>query len=299
MMNVPGPGLDDLYNNTVEEYFALKAAEYDLADLQPYWRLSDRLLLELLTDHIVSQLPPDARLLDVGGGTGRWTDHLLRLMPNATAVVIDRSREMLDQATAKATSGGYADRATFERADLNNPSTLAVDRIGEFDLAFSFHNVLGFVADPNRIVTQMGEATSEGGMLALVVPSTLHAAFFALYRGDVAEAEEILRTDRGRFTTDMPPIHMFREDWLMAACSTSGYVDVAVRGFPCLLYPGVEETQVEGSTGSIAGLLDADGFDRVSALEQMAVHRHGSASRGANLFVSGRMRRIARSPRQV
>src|ERR1700730_8630484 len=79
----------------VLSYFAEKAIHYDAVDQQPYWRLSDELLWWLLETQIFKALGPAPRILDAGGGTGRWAIRVLQAIPGAHLTLADLSPDMM------------------------------------------------------------------------------------------------------------------------------------------------------------------------------------------------------------
>lgn len=272
-----------------KDYFAKKADRYDLVDAQPYWQLSDALLRGYLDAQVLGRIEPGFAFLDAGGGTGRWTDFLARADPSSRGVLVDLTPEMLAEAEAKAVRNGYAERVSFHLGDLDGlelpspppPST-------SFDLAICFHNVIGFVSDPAAVVDRIAAALAPGGLFALMAPNLLHAAYFNLTLGRVDEAERCL-AGRGRFTDDMPGIHMFTAESAAALLEGAGLEVVDTVGFPVLVYPGIEDTRIEGSSAQAATMLDGPpGFQRVLELERQAMRRAGAANRGSNVVVVGR-----------
>lgn len=278
------------YTDSVIEYFAEKADQYDRTDEQLYWRLSDELLWHLLQTRVISGLPNAPKILDAGGGTGRWTDRFLRAMPEATAVIFDLSKEMTDQARAKAERNGYSDRLEIVVGDLAEVSETLTDH--RFDLAISFHNVLGFVQDPDAAVRDLVALLKPEGQIALFVPNKYHAMYFNVSIGDVSEAGRILSSGRGRFTSTMPDMHMFTPENLRRSSSEAGLENAAVLGTPLFIYPGYAESQIEGSTSSLVDVLASDeGFAAVLELEKTHIGDESLAVRGNNLFLHGQRTR--------
>jgi SAM-dependent methyltransferase len=266
----------------VVDYFRAKADAYDDVDDQPYWMLSDELLWHVLSTTVLPRLPEGFRFLDAGGGTGRWSHRFATARPDATGLLYDLTPAMSDVARAKAQRHGYADRLSIRNGDLADVSG-ALD--GErFDLIFNFHNVLGFVGDPAQVIASLGELLTPGGLLVSFVPSRWHAAFFNLALGQVEEAERCI-DGSGRFTDTMPAMHLFTPDRLTALHEAAGLKLDVVTGFPCLIYPGYQETQLHGSTGWLENLLsDRDAFARIYELERRVLTDPAAAGRGNNLF---------------
>jgi SAM-dependent methyltransferase len=100
---------------------------------------------------------PRARWLDVGCGTGVFTEALVNLCDPVSVIGIDNSAAQI----AQASRGPAGRRARFLHGDaLHLPFTDA-----SFDVAASAL-VLNFVADPGRALDEMCRVTRPGGMVA-------------------------------------------------------------------------------------------------------------------------------------
>lgn len=277
--------LQETYGDDVRAYFADKASAYDDVDHQPYWVLSDRLLAAALTELVLPALPADFHFLDAGGGTGRWTSFMAQAAPASQGVLYDLTPEMLAVAEQKAARLGFADRMRFVNADLTDVAQTL--RGQTFDLIFSFHNVLGFVADPGQVVTGLAELLRPGGLLVTFLPNRWHTAYFNISLGKVDEAQRAL-AGRGRFTDTMPDMHLYDPQSIRSLHAEAGLTVDVLTGFPCLIYPGYQETQLHGSTGELADLLDGPTTDRIFELENEARRSKDIAARGNNLFTVAR-----------
>lgn len=272
--------------NTKEvlEYFKAKADRYDEVDKQFYWRLSDKLVWHLLDDNVLSKLPKDFNFLDAGGGTGRWSKKILQNYPHSRGTIYDISPEMLKQAEMKRVNG-LEDRLTLIQGSIED---LKIEN-DIFDLSFTFHNVLGFVENPKRAVSEMQRSTVNGGYIVSIVPNLYHNIFFNISLGNIDSAEEYLKTNKGKFTKDMPYIHLFTPESIGQIYNDLNIGSVSIFGFPVAIYPGYQETQISGSTEKLKDLLSNEQvFDRVFSIEKNLSSRADSSSRGNNIFIIGR-----------
>lgn len=268
----------------VVDYFRTRAEEYDLVEDQAYWRLSDLLLGEAIETVALTKLPNSLRFLDAGGGTGRWSEWLLRRRSQAQGVLFDISPEMTRVASAKLDNQGLGERLEI----VNDNLDFVEDRLGRsnFDLVLVLHNVLGFVDDPEQTITRLVRLLSPGGYLIAFAPNRFHAAFFNLKQGRIDGAREAL-TGKGRFTMDMPPIWLFTPSELRTMFQSQGLEVERLAGFPVLLYPGEEETRLRGQSPGLAEQLGV-GFEQVAELERLAIRDSDAVGRGNNLFIAGR-----------
>ncbi len=119
-----------------------------------------------------------AMAMDAGCGTGKITEGLLELLPEATVVAVDYSPAMLTVAGQHYTPL-YGDRVRFRQVDL---STATADQFAErFDLIFStatFHWIL----DHQRLFNLLFDLLNPGGWLVAQCgggPNLVEARTFA------------------------------------------------------------------------------------------------------------------------
>ena len=160
----------------VIEYFKNKATEYDLVENQIYWKLSDELLWSIFSKKVLDKLPRGFKFIDAGGGTGRWAKKILDNY-DATGIIYDISEEMLEQARNKFNTSNYENRIELVKGDLHE---LKIED-GIFDLAFNFHNVLGFVQNPSIVISELSRVTKKGGLVVSLVPNLYHNIFFNIF----------------------------------------------------------------------------------------------------------------------
>jgi SAM-dependent methyltransferase len=104
--------------------------------------------------------------LDLGCGTARFLEQAMMRLPNASAVAVDNSQEMLDVAAAKPGFNGR--RVQFIQRDLT--SGLPQD-LGAFDLVCSF-SAVHHLSDEHkaRLFRQVREVLRPGGWFFLIDP---------------------------------------------------------------------------------------------------------------------------------
>ncbi len=106
-------------------------------------------------------IPPAARILDAGCGTGEATRRLAALYPAATVLGVDVLEAHL--ARARAATRGLEDRVTFERRSIFRLELPPAS----FDLVVCRH-VLQSIAHPERAVAELVRVTRPGGRVHLL-----------------------------------------------------------------------------------------------------------------------------------
>ena len=127
--------------------------------------------------HVISLLPPGARLLDLACGTG--TDAFWFARHGYTVHGIDISDGMLQRAATKAKQLGLEDRVTFEHLSYTDLGTLAG---AQFDGAFSNFGGLNCASDLKRVADQVRPLLKPGATVvwALMPPFCLWEATMLL-----------------------------------------------------------------------------------------------------------------------
>lgn len=272
-------------NKTIDEtinYFKHKADKYDLVENQEYWSLSDRILWDLMTETL-DTLPEDFIFLDAGGGTGRWTIKVLQNYPKSKGFIYDISKDMLDEARAKQTRFNLSNRLEIIQGDLHDLSEISD---GTIDIAFNFHNVLGFVEFPNTVLEKITSKLKNNGHLISFIPNKYHAIYFNVSLGQIGRAYESAE-GKGRFTEDMPSMHLFTPESITKIYSENNLEKERILGFPIFIYPSYLETQLEGNTERLLDILKTENnFDSIYQLEKRFL-KEELAARGNNIYIVG------------
>jgi len=117
----------------------------------------------------VGLLPPAARLLEIGCGTGKDSLHLAELEHKVVAT--DISTAMLEQTRPKLQKAPAAirERVQVEALDAADPNAAGLNFENEFDLVFSNFGALNCMADLRPMFSYALDRLAPGGYLAVTL----------------------------------------------------------------------------------------------------------------------------------
>lgn len=116
-----------------------------------------RLFQGRFAKRIARELPRDARVLDVGAGTGWLAVELARRRPDVTVWALDPSSEMLERARRRAGSAGAGDRVRFTEGVAE---ALPFER-AEFDAVYSNY-ALHHLDEPRALLDEAARVARPG-----------------------------------------------------------------------------------------------------------------------------------------
>ena len=102
---------------------------------------------------------------DVGCGTGRDAEHLLRLLPAGRVLAIDGSQQMLAQTRSRLTDAGHNDRVEIIQADLRDAAPAALAHHPPADAALSVAT-LHWLPDHGQVFRTVAGLVKPGGQFA-------------------------------------------------------------------------------------------------------------------------------------
>jgi SAM-dependent methyltransferase len=248
-----------------------------------YWRFSD----ELVKYHIRSLLSVDAggRVLDAGGGTGRWANWLADELGVAVAVA-DKSTAMLERARAIVAKRND-DLVSLLQRDLDQPGSLEGET---YDGAVSTYGVWSFVNDPVIAFRNVYDALRPGGVFLAMCHGYANALESKLSSG-AAGAEEIARlrqTAVVKWAEHVPSLRTFSSASFSEAAEAGGFECLRVYGIGVVVHPGPEDFGYPYVSEShiSASLRQPDFFHEALETEKVLASSPELADRGTNLLIA-------------
>ncbi|CAN5562061.1 hypothetical protein BH24CHL9_BH24CHL9_07790 [soil metagenome] len=132
------------------------------------------------------------RVLDAGCGSGRLTEQLIERLPSGSAVALDGSADMLDEARRRLER--FGDRVTYVRADLGRPPLPVEGGVDAVLSTATFH----WITDHDALFAGLAGVLRPGGQLSAQCAGEGNAS--AVIEAVRAEGVET----RSRFTFSNP-----------------------------------------------------------------------------------------------
>jgi tRNA (cmo5U34)-methyltransferase len=140
----------------VSSHLRLDTAEYDriIRTYIPDYDESRRVQLDLLA---AAQVPPGARIVDLGGGTGSLAEAILERLPNVSILVRDIDRQML--AVAQNRLARFANRVELGIGSFADP----LPPVHAVLSAFALHHISS-LQEKTEVYRRIREAILPGGV---------------------------------------------------------------------------------------------------------------------------------------
>ncbi|QMU78214.1 methyltransferase domain-containing protein [Streptacidiphilus sp. PB12-B1b] len=251
-----------------------------------YWHLADEVIKELIRRHL--GLQPGQRVLDVGGGTGRWGIWLAGEF-GVSVTVADKSADMLRQAEANRLASPVADSVELVHCDIENAPELASE---SFDAVISTYGVLSFLDDPAAAFATIQRVMRPGAAGFLMSHSLSNALSSKILRDGAGAAElaEIQATRTVKWSAHVPSLRLYDADELRSLAAGAGLTGERVFGVTSLALPGAEDFgyPYDRISDISRALEDKEYFATVLGLELEASEHDSWAERGTNLAIKVR-----------
>lgn len=137
---------------------------------------------------VLSAVDGEARIVDIGGGTGGFAVPLAE--QGHRVRVVDPSPDALAALARRADEQGVTDRITGQQGDLTTLAEL-VGSDGEVDLVLC-HGVLEMVDDPAAALAAVAGVLRPGGFLSLLVAQRYASVVARAMAGHFVSARELL-----------------------------------------------------------------------------------------------------------
>lgn len=213
------------FRNAAEKHDRI-ADEYEQQYESAYWRLYDALTWAHMTEVFDGVVP--GRLLDAGGGTGRWAREFAKRGFHVD--VVDLAPGMIRRGQELAEVANLGQAISFHAGDVCNlPFADA-----EFDAVVCQGNPVSYCADPRRGLRELARVARPGASVVVSVHNRLAMAqYYCFLMGKISVGDAVGLIDTGSVVLDYP-IYAFTPDDLRDACAVAGLTVRSLVGKPVL-----------------------------------------------------------------
>lgn len=172
----------------VVEYYRKLAESYDEGYAGDFWK---QIYDKITWRYIEPYLPKDGKVLDAGGGTGKWAIPIAK--KGLTVVIYDISEDMLKVASRKVKVEGLEERISTKRGDI-----CKMDFPDEsFDFVLAEGDPISYCSDPDKAISEIYRVLKPKCFTAAGVDNTYTAVRSAIiHHQDAASAIKALREKR-------------------------------------------------------------------------------------------------------
>lgn len=265
-----------------ENFFEVYARNVDHFYEAAYWKLCDKVIQELIRRHL--NVGPGARILDAGGGTGRWALWCTRTL-GVHVTIADRSQNMLTQAEHLVCNEGAEQNIRLVHCDIENAPEL---HNGEFDGAISIYNMLSFLDNPQQAFATLSRVLKPGAR-ALVMGQSFANAIASKFNRDHASIEDIrllTQTKIVKWAPHVPALRVFSSQDMKDLATRAGLSVIERFGVTTLITPGPEDfTYPYERMSQISQALEDPEYFQLALEQELALSGlPGWAERGVNLL---------------
>jgi len=273
-------------NDLFKKFFEGYSKNVDNASSQFFWRLSDEIILAIISKHIKSDISEEAVILDAGGGTGRWIQVLSKIYPS-NFVLYDKSEDMLGVAHKKEELQKLGNRLKIIQGDIQDMKNLKDESI---DYLISIYNPISFVEEPVLFFKEVKRILKNGGV-GLIMGQGLPNAIASKINNYLADPPELKNLDKDeavRWSSSLSPLKVFSKESFKKLADESRLKVIKTYGVPVFVQPGSEDFDSENKLKSRLSLkLESDQkyYKTVFELEMKYNSREYMVNRGMNLLI--------------
>lgn len=266
-------------------FFKPYSQNVDIADNSAFWKLSDRIVREIILKTIpVESIGENSIMMDAGGGAGRWICKLSQDY-KCRFLLYDLSDDMLKKAKKNISQSGIQQRVTVMKGDLtdiNKVKTESVDNI------ISIYSPVSFIYNKERATKEMHRILKKGGRLIIMGHGYYNALYSKMnnYFASVKEIRNIEKKYMVKWAEHVPFLNVFSKESMEELLSSAGFKIETTYGIPVLIQPGPEDFDPKNKQRSkiSKALENEEYFQNALEIEMMHNSKSTVANRGMNIF---------------
>ncbi len=268
-----------------DDFFKPYSENVDQVDLNSsFWKLSDKIILEIIKKEILVNCNKESLIMDAGGGTGRWIVKMAK-ETDANFVLYDRSEHMLLKAKSNILSADIVDKVKIINGDLNDIVKISDNSI---DNVVSIYSPISFIYEPEKAFKEMYRVLKPGGKI-LIMGHSFYNAIYSKINNYNALSEEIgvlFNQKIVKWAPHVPNLITYSKETMEEGLNKAGFYSEKTYGIPVFVQPGPEDFNPgnEGVSRISKYLDDVNNFNKIFELEMMSNSLPTVANRGMNIF---------------
>lgn len=262
--------------NEIKNYFNEVALNYDNNNEKLYWKLCDQLLWNVIKKYIPLDRP--FKFLDLGGGTAQWSKKILEEYPKSKCIIVDFSKNMLNQAKEKLKNISESRYFIIENDIIN----FETDEY--FDLILNIY-VLPFYKDYKKLIEKISKLLKIGGIVISVGENYYNGLALNILKGNKNDVKNVTDNFYGYLSNMVPKLYFNKINDLENCYIDSNIKPLESLGFPVLSLIGVSEI-LSSSKKTINSILSND-FEYIYNLEMENIYNKCLCNRGKYICVIG------------
>ncbi len=259
----------------VMNHFNRISQKYDKNNEKLYWKLADKLLWDILINHVPDN--KEFNFLDLGGGTGTWSKLILDEYSLSRGVLIDYSDGMLLEANKKLSS--YKNRIDIIKSDIKK---VVINEY--FDVILNIY-LLPFFNDTDYLINFISNHLNRKGKIFSVAENYYNGIALSILKGNAAEIKEMEEKKLGKLSESVPILKFHTIEEISKIYFDNNIEVKDIYGFPIVSSIGYSEN-LTGKNNSLSKILTYN-FDDVYKLESKYVKKKNLVNRGKYICVVG------------
>jgi len=268
-----------------DDFFKPYAKNVDQVDLNSaFWKLSDKIILEIIKKEILSHATENSIIMDAGGGSGRWVVKMSKEC-SSRFLIFDRSEDMLEKASQNIKNAGIQNNVQIIKGDLTNIKEFADNSVNHIT---SIYSPISFIYEYEKAFREMYRILKPGGKIIIMGHSLYNAIYSKInnYNAPVHEIKRLYEEHVVKWAPHVPELIAYSKETMEDELSKAGFVVEKTFGIPVFVQPGPEDFNPnnEGVSKISKYLENTDNFNNTLDIEMQSNSLPNIANRGMNIF---------------
>lgn len=266
-------------------FFKSYAENVDSVDKNSFfWKLSDKIILEIIKKEILRFSDNSSIIFDAGGGSGRWVVKMSR-ESDANFIIYDMSTDMLKKAEENISKFQLEDRVKILKGDMCNIENILDNSV---DFITSIYSPISFIYDKGTAFKEMYRILKPGGKIIVMGHGFYNSIYSKInnYNAPAEELKSLFKDGLIKWAPHVPKLITFSKENMEKSLSDVGFVLDKSFGVPVFVQPGLEDFNPDNDGVSKISkyLSEEDNFNAIFEMEMESNSISTLVNRGMNIF---------------